>query len=143
MVCWLIWSIVVILTFFAVCMTFFPRLEFTGNVLYHTQLKSESWSVRNWICFCCSSINVLNDAPMLTFCNGGITSQLQDNPLSDLPDADEELATVSESQWWILLCIMVPELNNLNSGKIMISEVFLGSYRWYLSDVQKVSLIPF
>ncbi len=47
--------------------------------------------------FFCSSINVLNDAPMLTFCNGGITSQLPDNLLSDLPDADEGLAAVSES----------------------------------------------
>jgi hypothetical protein len=45
---------------------------------------------------------VLNDAPTLTFCNGGITSQLPDNPLSDLPDADEVLAAVSESQRWIL-----------------------------------------
>ncbi len=103
MVCWLIWSVVVILTFFTVCMTFFPRLEFTGNVLYCTQMKSESWSVRNWIYFFCSLINVLNDAPTLTFRNGGITSQLPENPLSDLPDADEELAAVSESQWWILL----------------------------------------
>jgi hypothetical protein len=32
---------------------------------------------------------VLNDATTLTFCNGWITSQLPDNPLSDLPDADE------------------------------------------------------
>ncbi len=59
---------------------------------------------------------MLNDAPMLTFCNGGITSQLPDNPLSDLPDADEKLAAVSESQhgyyfasWWMM--------NDLNSGK--------------------------
>jgi hypothetical protein len=35
---------------------------------------------------------------MLTIHNGGITSQLPDNQLSDLPDADEELAAVSESQ---------------------------------------------
>ncbi len=48
--------------------------------------------------FSCSSIDVLNDVPTLTFRNGGITSQLSDNPLSDLPDADEELAAVSESQ---------------------------------------------
>jgi hypothetical protein len=41
---------------------------------------------------------VLNDAPMLTFHNGRITSQLPDNLLSDLSDADEELAAVSESQ---------------------------------------------
>jgi hypothetical protein len=34
---------------------------------------------------------------MLTFYNGGITSQLSDNPLSDLPDADEKLPAVSES----------------------------------------------
>jgi hypothetical protein len=40
---------------------------------------------------------VLNDAPTLTFCNGGIVSQLPDYPLSDLPDADEEFAAVSES----------------------------------------------
>jgi hypothetical protein len=45
-----------------------------------------------------SSINVLNDAPTLTLRNGGITSQLPDNPFSDLSDADEELAAVSESQ---------------------------------------------
>jgi hypothetical protein len=48
--------------------------------------------------FFCSSINVLNDAPTLTFRNGGITSQLPDNPLSDLLDADEKSAAVSESQ---------------------------------------------
>ncbi len=48
---------------------------------------------------------MLNDAPMLTFCNGGIVSQLPDNPRSDLPDADEELAAVSESQQWILFCM--------------------------------------
>ncbi len=48
--------------------------------------------------FFCSSINVLNDAPTLTFHNGVITSQLPDKPLSDLSDADEELAAVSESQ---------------------------------------------
>ncbi len=53
-------------------MTFFPQLQFTGNVLYCTRLKSESCSVRNWIFFFCSSINVLNDAPMLTFCNGAL-----------------------------------------------------------------------
>ncbi len=41
---------------------------------------------------------MLNDAPTLTFRYGGITSQLPDNPLSDLSDADEELAAVSESQ---------------------------------------------
>jgi hypothetical protein len=52
---------------------------------------------------------VLNDAPMLTFCNGGITFQLPDNPLSDLPDADEELAAVSEPQQWILFYIMVDD----------------------------------
>ncbi len=46
----------------------------------------------------CSSINVVNDAPTLTFLDDGITSQLPDNLLSDLPDADEELAAVSESQ---------------------------------------------
>jgi hypothetical protein len=38
---------------------------------------------------------VLNDAPTLTFCNGGITYQLPDNLLLDLSDADEELAAVS------------------------------------------------
>jgi hypothetical protein len=43
-------------------------------------------------------MNVLNDAPTLTFCYGGITYQLPDNSPSDLPDADEELAAVSESQ---------------------------------------------
>jgi hypothetical protein len=56
-------------------MTFFPKLEFTGNVLYCTWLKSESWSVRNW--FFCSSIDVWNDVPTLTFCNGGIISSFQ------------------------------------------------------------------
>ncbi len=41
---------------------------------------------------------MLNDVPMLTFHYDGITSQLPENPLSDLSDADEELAAVSESQ---------------------------------------------
>ncbi len=54
-------------------------------------------------------LKLLNDAPTLIFCNGGITSQLPDNPHSDLPDADEELAAVSESQQWILFCIMVDD----------------------------------
>jgi hypothetical protein len=52
---------------------------------------------------------VLNDAPTLIFHNGGITSQLPDNPLSDLPDADEELAAVSESQQWILFCMTMDD----------------------------------
>ncbi len=46
---------------------------------------------------------------MLTFRNGGTTSQLPDNPLSDLPDADEELAAVSESQRWILFCMTMDD----------------------------------
>jgi hypothetical protein len=58
---------------------------------------------------------VLNDVPTLTFCNGGI--QLPDNPLSDLPDADEEywLLCLNHNDgyyfasWWMM--------NNLNSGK--------------------------
>jgi hypothetical protein len=44
------------------------------------------------------AVKLLNDAPTLTFRNGGITSQLPDNPLSDLPDAEKEMAAVSESQ---------------------------------------------
>jgi hypothetical protein len=52
---------------------------------------------------------VLNDVPTLRFRNVGITFQLPDNPLSDLPDADEELAAVSESQRWILFCIMMDD----------------------------------
>ncbi len=58
---------------------------------------------------------MLNDAPTLTFCNGGMSSQLPDNLHSDLPAADEELAALNHydgyyfASWW--------KMNNLNSGK--------------------------
>ncbi len=60
---------------------------------------------------------MLNDAPTLTFHNGGITSQLPDNPLSDLPDADEELAAVFLNHNDGYYFASWQMMNNLNSGK--------------------------
>ena len=69
-VCWLIWSVAVILTFFDVQITFFPLLAFAGNILYFAWLNSASCSWRFLIFCCCASITPAKDGSMLTLLNG-------------------------------------------------------------------------
>ncbi len=81
-VCWLIWSVAVILTFFDIQITFFPLLAFAGNILYFAWLTLASCSWRFLIFCCCASITPAKDGSMLTLLNGAPDEY--EDPLKDV-----------------------------------------------------------